>query len=55
MSRFQPIQRDGLLLTIDQDGIELIGACYDLKRSVVGRLKCLANYIMAYKDMLAGS
>ena len=55
MSSFQPIKRDGLSLTIDQDGVELIGAHYDLKWSVVGWLKCLANCFMAYIDMHASS
>ena len=55
MCGFQPIKEDGLSVTINQDGVELVGARNDLKWSIIGWLEQLANCIMANKDMRASS
>ena len=55
MCRFQPIKGDGLSVTIDQDGVELVGARNDLKWSVIGWLERLANCIMANRNVRASS
>ena len=55
MCRFQLIKGDGLSVTINQDGVELVSVRNDLKWSIIGWLERLANCIMANKDMRASS